>query len=111
GGTPTTYLGTRSDVIAVAATDSTDTVWPGWVRGPWVALSADGVRMASTMLERITPDSLGSRAPSYRAPMSGTSFAAPQVTGAVALLQARRRERGETPLTPAGALLRVRETA
>ena len=111
GGTTNTYLGTREDVIAVAATDSTDTVWPSSVRGPWVDLSADGVRMASTMLETVSPDSLGMRKPAYRAPMSGTSFAAPQVAGAVALLQARRGELGQDPLTPAGALLRLRETA
>src|SRR6185503_5022792 len=100
------------DVIAVTATDSTDTVWGNAVRGPWVDLAAAGVSITSTMFQRLSQtDSLLGRTPAYRGFMNGTSFAAPQVTGAVALLQARRRQLGLDPATPAGALLRLRETA
>jgi hypothetical protein len=111
GGTPFTYLGQRDDVISVAGTDSTDVVWPGSVVGPWVDLSASGTGMVSTMFQRVSAtDSLLGRTPAYRGFLNGTSFAAPQVAGAVALMQAQRKALGELPLTPAGALLRLRET-
>ena len=111
GGTSFTYLGQRDDVIAVSGTDSTDVVWPGAVVGPWVDLSASAMGMVSTMFTRASQtDSLLGRTPAYRGFLNGTSFAAPQVTGAVALLQAQRKEHGEHPLTPAGANLRLRET-
>ena len=110
-GTPYTYLGQRDDVIAVAGTDSTDLVWSRSVVGPWVDLSAAAAGMVTTMLSRQSQtDSLLERVPSYRGSLNGTSFAAPQVAGAVALLQSQRRSLGEHPLTPMGALLRVRET-
>ncbi len=111
-GTGFTYLGQRDDVISVTATDSSDVVWVNAVRGPWVDLAAAGVSMTSTMFQRLSQtDSLQGRTPAYKGFMNGTSFAAPQVTGAVALLQAQRRERGLKPLTPAGVLARLRETA
>src|SRR5262249_19231612 len=98
--------------ISVTATDSTDVVWDRSVRGPWVDLAAAGVKMTSTMITRVPPnDSLAGRTPTYTSFMNGTSFAAPQVAGAVALLQAQRKPLGLDPLTPAGALLRLRETA
>jgi subtilisin family serine protease len=110
-GTTFTYLGQRDDVISVTATDSSDVVWVNAVRGPWVDLAAAGVSMTSTMFQRLSQtDSLLGRTPAYRGFMNGTSFAAPQVAGAVALLQAQRRALGLDPLTPAGALARVRET-
>jgi subtilisin family serine protease len=112
GGTPYTYLGQRDDVISVSGTDSTDVVWPGAVVGSWVDLSAAAFGMVSTMLVHVSQfDSLLGRTPSYAGFLNGTSFAAPQVTGAVALLQAQRKALGEHPLTPAGVLLRLRETA
>src|SRR5262249_39178781 len=111
GGTPFTYLGQRDDVIAVSGTDSTDVVWSGAVTGPWVDLSASAMGMVSTMFTRASQtDSLLGRTPAYKGFLNGTSFAAPQVAGAVALLQAQRRAQGELPLTPAGVLLRLRET-
>ena len=111
-GTGFTYLGQREDVIAVAATDSNDVVWVNAVRGPWVDLSAAGLSMTTTMIKRVsTSDSLAGRTPDYRGFINGTSFAAPQVAGAVALLQAQRRHAGLDPLTPMGMNLRLRETA
>src|SRR5262249_7036504 len=109
--TTNTYLGQRDDVISVAATDTVDVVWPSSVTGPWVDLSAAGVGMCSTLLTHVSlTDSLAGRTPTYRGFLNGTSFSAPQVAGAVALLQAQRLHHGEHPLTPAGALLRLRET-
>ena len=111
-GTGFTYLGTREDVTAVAATDSADVVWVNAVKGPWVDLSAAGLVMASTMIQRLSPsDSLLSRTPTYRGFINGTSFAAPQVAGAAALVQAQRRHELRDPLTPMGMTLRLRETA
>ena len=110
-GTTLTYLGQRDDVIAVSGTDSLDVVWNRAVVGPWVDLSASAFGMVSTMLQHLSlSDSLLGRTPVYRGFLNGTSFASPQVAGAVALLQAQRKAYGEHPLTPAGALLRLRET-
>ena len=111
GAAPFAYLGQRDDVIAVSGTDSTDVVWPGAYTAPWVDLSAAAFGMVSTMLQHVSlTDSIGSRTPVYRGFLNGTSFAAPQVAGAVALMQAQRKALGEHPLTPAGVLLRLRET-
>lgn len=111
GGTTATYLGQRDDVIAVSATDSMDVVWSGSVVGPWVDLSAAGQGITTTMIERQHPtDPILGRVPIYKGFINGTSFAAPQVAGAAALLQAQRRAQGRDPLTPAGMLLRLRET-
>ena len=110
-GTGFTYLGQRDDVVSVTATDSTDAVWVNAVRGPWVDLAAAGLSMTSTMFQRLSQtDSLIGRTPAYKGFMNGTSFAAPQVAGAVALVQAQRRALGMDPLTPAGVLARLRET-
>lgn len=105
------YLGQREDVIAVAGVDTSDVIWSPSTRGTWVDLCAQAVGVTSTFVQGTGPDSLGYRQPDYRAGLAGTSFAAPQVTGAVALMQAQRRAEGRDPLTPIGAALRLRETA
>ena len=105
------YLGQREDVVAVAGVDTTDVIWSPSTRGTWVDLCAQAVGVTSTFVQGTGPDSLGYRQPDYRAGLAGTSFAAPQVTGAVALMQAQRRAEGRDPYTPVGAALRLRETA
>jgi subtilisin family serine protease len=109
------YIGMREDVIAVAATDATDRIASFSNRGSWVDLAAPGVRISSTFIARapLANDSLAYRLPAYNAPsgLSGTSFSAPLVAGAVALLEARQKALGLRPLPPRGVLLRLRETA
>lgn len=107
------YLGQRDDVLAVAATDSNDVVWPSSVFGSWVDITAQGTAMTSTFVNRAAgTDSVASyRVPGYRSGLQGTSFAAPQAAGVMALLQARRRAQGLDPLTPQGLVARLRETA
>jgi subtilisin family serine protease len=109
------YIGGREDVIAVAATDASDRIASFSTRGSWVDLAAPGVGIFSTFITRApsASDSLGYRQPTYNAPsgLNGTSFSAPLVAGAVALLDARQKELGLHPLAPRGAQLRLRETA
>ncbi|MBI5709802.1 MAG: S8 family serine peptidase, partial [Candidatus Eisenbacteria bacterium] len=107
------YLGDREDVISVAATNISDVVPSFSNRGAYVDLAAPGVNIFSTYITRTTMDSLGRRQPAYPLPgyqLDGTSFSAPLVAGAAALMQARRGAQGLWPLTPMGALLRLRET-
>jgi hypothetical protein len=111
-GSPT-YLATRPDVISVAATDSTDTFWGFSGLSSDVDLSADGLAITSTYFDPAPTGHLGIRTPTYLSSsgLLGTSFSAPQVSGAVALLQGQARARGRKPLTPVGVLLRLRDTA
>ncbi len=108
------YIGSREDVIDVAATDASDHVATFSNLGPSVDLAAPGVGILSTRV-RPTPvsdDSLGFRQPDYTPyGMDGTSFSAPLVAGTVALLEARQKALGLRPLSPMGAKLRLRETA
>jgi len=104
-------LADREDVIAVAATDANDVVAGFSNLGSFVDLCAPGVQISSTFVAHLAADSIGQRQPTYVANESGTSFAAPFVTGAVALLQAHQKQIGAAPLPPMGALLRLRETA
>ncbi len=104
-------LADRDDVIGVAATDAFDEVASFSNRGAFVDLSAPGTAIASTFIAHVAGDSVGQRQPAYQDQFSGTSFAAPLVSGAAALLQARQRALGLRPLYPTGALLRLRETA
>ena len=110
GGAPA-YLGGREDVISVAATDSTDRYWSPSLTAPWLDLAADGVNITTTCVVGNVGDSIAVRQPGYIHGEDGTSLAAPQVAGAVALLQSRRRSRGGDPLTPLGIRLRLVETA
>lgn len=73
------YLGSRADVINVAATDSAD-VKAGFSNfGAWVDIAAPGVDVLSTYSYHYNPN--------YIAWVSGTSQAAPHVTAAAGLLK------------------------
>jgi subtilisin family serine protease len=103
-------LADRDDVIAVAASDPTDSIPAFSNTGAFVDLAAPGVNIASTALVHAGSDSIGSRQPFYQGDFTGTSFSAPLVAGGAALLQARRVALGLPPLLPMTLLLRLRET-
>jgi hypothetical protein len=74
-------------VIAVAALDKKLQPAPWSTRGEWVTFSCVGVGVASTYVEGVTEHDLGHQqrfGPDPWALWSGTSFSAPQVTGALA---------------------------
>jgi len=104
-------VGSREDVIEVAATDAFDQIAGFSNLSPTVDLAAPGTDMTSTYVVHSGPDSLAARQPAYLAGFNGTSFSAPLVSGAAALLQAQRKAAGRRPLYPTGVLLRLRETA
>ncbi len=105
------YLPVRDDVAAVAATDQDDRLTLFSNRGEWVDVSAPGAALATTTVTRPGLDSLGLRQPTYVPDAYGTSFAAPLVSGAVALLASWRRAQGLGQLPPEEVVLRLRETA
>lgn len=78
------YLASRNDVIAVAATDPGDGKSDFSSYGPWVDISAPGSAIYTTAYNRF--GSNGAQH-TYSAP-SGTSFASPIVAGGFALAQA-----------------------
>jgi subtilisin family serine protease len=103
-GTQPHVIASRDDVIAVTATDSTDTIAAFSFRGPYVDLAAPGVDIQSTWSNQYQP--------AYSPPLDGTSFSAPLVSGAVALLQSRSLPPlAPRLLTPRGVQLRLMEGA
>lgn len=100
----------RSDVIAVTSSDVNDQISDFSLPGDFVDLAAPGESITSTSLLHTGFDGSGPPEPAY-AEGSGTSFAAPLVSGAVALVQARRRALGQAPLGAQTMMFRMRETA
>src|SRR5262249_712047 len=105
----------RSDVIAVGSSDVYDHLSSFSEQGDYVDLVAPGENIVSTTVLHNDPlvdplDGCVVRGSGYE-PSSGTSFSAPLVSGAVALVQARRRALGLPPLGAETMVFRMRETA
>ena len=105
------YLGDRNDVVSVASTDQNDRVTFFSTRAFWVDMCAPGQSIATTTLRATGTDSIGRRTPHYSSAEAGTSFSAPMVAAAAAMMQTDRRARGLPPYTPYLAQLRLTETA
>ena len=105
------WLTLRPDVVVVGATDQYDRVAAFSNRGPELDLSAPGLEIPTTSFARPGPDSIGLRQPRYALDANGTSFAAPQVSAAAALVQSRRHALGLPALSPLEMLFRLRDTA
>jgi len=99
---PANYLGSRGDCADVGALDANDVLAGFSNYGPWVEVCAGGVSIRTTYSTRYTP--------SYSWE-TGTSFAAPLVTGIVGLYQSWRKAQGLPAATPGEVLLRLRDTA
>ena len=100
------FLSERPEVLSTASIGPSDGLSPFTNYGPEIDLCAPGEAIASTWLAR-NPTAV----PAYHPNLSGTSIAAPFVTGAAALVQARQRQLGLAPMTPEGVILRLEETA
>ncbi|MBW0113937.1 S8 family peptidase [Pseudonocardia abyssalis] len=109
---PAAFAATHSNVVAVAAlqADGADARWS--THGPWVTCSTIGQGVASTyVVGKEDGDLIGDPAPDcYEGPdpwavWTGTSFAAPQIAGAIA------RICSETGLTPPKALDELKSRA
>jgi hypothetical protein len=100
----------RGDVISVAATDDTDRIAGYSNLAPFIDVAAPGSDIRSTALVRdvVGPDIV--IRPTYGR-LSGTSFAAPMVSGAVALFESRRRALGGPALDATNVALRLWDTA
>lgn len=93
------YPAAYPEAVAVAATDNSGALTDFSTFGPWVDVAAPGFGILSTTIA----DTSGTDNYAYG---DGTSFAAPIVSGVVALM------RSQTPtLTPAQVLDRLRSTA
>jgi len=83
GNSTADYLGSRTDVLNVAATDSLDVKASFSSYGTWVDVSAPGVDIVSTYHYYLD------QANDYVAVMSGTSMSTPFVTGEAALIKSK----------------------
>jgi subtilisin family serine protease len=109
-GTPN-YIGQRDEVITVGATDRSDFVQPWSNHGDYVDLAAPGEEITTTAVARTGTDSLGLRQCGYVSGAYGTSFAAPMVSGAAALVQSYRLMKGKHPFTSNQMRLLLQESA
>jgi subtilisin family serine protease len=101
----------RTDVISVTSCNASDAISSFSLAGDFVDLAAPGEGILSTGIQHLDPiDGCLFVAPGYNQD-SGTSFAAPLVSGAAALVQARRKALGQPPLNPLTMMFRMRETA
>jgi len=74
------YLGGRTDVIAVAATDQNDAAASFTTYGTWVDISAPGVGIYSTYHDHTDPNT------NYWASLDGTSMACPMAAATAAIV-------------------------
>ena len=105
------WLTLRPDLVVVGATNRNDRMAVFSNRGPELDLSAPGAEIPTTTIARPGADSIGLRQPGYVVDANGTSFAAPQVSAAAALVQSRRRALGLPALGALEMLFRLRDTA
>jgi subtilisin family serine protease len=83
GSSTADYLGSRDDVVNIAATDQNDCKAVFSSFGDWVDVSAPGVAITSTWHGYTNPAS------DYVASLSGTSMASPLTAGVAALIWSR----------------------
>ena len=100
------YLSFRPEVLSVTSVGSGDHLSFFSNFGPQIDLCAPGEQIYSTWMLRGTPC-----IPTYRGALNGTSVAAPFVSGAAALVEARQLQLGRSPMTIEGLALRLEETA
>jgi subtilisin family serine protease len=94
------YMGSRSDIINVAATDQNDQKASFSTYGTWVDISAPGVDILSTYHYHPDPSS------DYSANLSGTSMSTPMVAATAAMVWSQN-----SSLSPAQVWAAVRDSA